>query len=124
MEKREKQKVGKEGEDFACRFLKKKGWKIIERNFRRTYGELDIVARSSDSTLVFVEVKTTGYFSPGGIQPEHQMTSAKIEKFKKIAYGYANVHQKLFSEEKGFRLDVLALTKVGNDFMVNHYENI
>ena len=124
MEKPERQKTGKEGEDFACAFLRKKGWKIIERNFRQAYGELDIVAKSLDKTLIFVEVKTTSQFRPDGVRPEDQMTRAKISKFKKIAEGYVNRYPKLVSEKMGFRLDVLALTKVGNDFIVNHYENI
>ena len=36
-------KVGKIGEDIACRYLKDKGYKIIERNFRRKWGEIDII---------------------------------------------------------------------------------
>lgn len=124
MAKTEKRSLGDEGEDFACAYLKKKGWRIIERNFLQTYGELDIVARSLDKTLVFVEVKTTGQFRPDGMHPEDQMTWAKILKFKKIAEGYVNRYPKLVSEKMGFRLDVLALTKVENDFIVNHYENI
>ena len=49
---------GKRGEDLACRFLRKRGYKILYRNFRgRRGGEIDIVCRDRD-TLVFVEVKT------------------------------------------------------------------
>lgn len=48
---------GKRGEDIAAEFLKKKGFKIIDRNFRIRGGEIDIVALEND-TLVFVEVKT------------------------------------------------------------------
>jgi len=45
------------GEDQACRFLKKKGCRILERNYRTPQGEIDIIARTKD-TLIFVEVKT------------------------------------------------------------------
>ncbi len=49
---------GKRGEDLACRFLRRRGYKILYRNFRgRRGGEIDIVCRDRD-TLVFVEVKT------------------------------------------------------------------
>ena len=49
---------GKRGEDLACRFLRRHGYKILYRNFRgRRGGEIDIVCRDRD-TLVFVEVKT------------------------------------------------------------------
>ena len=35
---------GKEGEDIACKFLKKRGYKILTRNFRTKMGEIDIIA--------------------------------------------------------------------------------
>ncbi|HEY2139119.1 MAG TPA: YraN family protein [Chthoniobacterales bacterium] len=51
-------RVGARGENLACRFLRKNGYKILYRNFRgRTGGEIDVVCRDGD-TLVFVEVKT------------------------------------------------------------------
>jgi putative endonuclease len=50
--------LGKRGENLACQFLRKNGYKILYRNFRgRTGGEIDVVCRDRD-TLVFVEVKT------------------------------------------------------------------
>lgn len=48
---------GKLGEDAACRYLKKNGYKIIERNYRYSFGEIDIIARKGE-TYVFIEVKT------------------------------------------------------------------
>jgi putative endonuclease len=46
------------GENLACQFLRKNGYKILYRNFKgRTGGEIDVVCRDRD-TLVFVEVKT------------------------------------------------------------------
>jgi putative endonuclease len=51
-------RLGKRGENLACQFLRKNGYKILYRNFRgRTGGEIDVVCRNRD-TLVFVEVKT------------------------------------------------------------------
>jgi putative endonuclease len=51
-------RLGRHGENLACRFLRKNGYRILYRNFRgRTGGEIDIVCRDRD-TLVFVEVKT------------------------------------------------------------------
>ena len=48
---------GKEGEKAAVKFLKKKGYRIIEKNYRNKTGEIDIVAEQ-DEVLVFVEVKS------------------------------------------------------------------
>ena len=51
-------RLGAHGENLACRFLRKNGYKILSRNFKpRTGGEIDVVCRHRD-TLVFVEVKT------------------------------------------------------------------
>jgi putative endonuclease len=53
----EKQKIGKIGEDCACEYLKKCGYKIIDRNYLKKWGELDVVARKRDK-VHFVEVKS------------------------------------------------------------------
>lgn len=119
--------VGKRGEDIACEYLKKRGYRILERNAREKWGELDIVALAKDKTLVFVEVKTMRPFAPGGLQPEDQMTSAKRRKFERAASLYAGFHWKLIDDKKGWRLDVVAIVLVGegrDSHDIRHYENI
>ncbi len=49
--------TGQCGEDAAAGYLKKKGYKIIERNYRNKIGEIDIIAKNKEN-LIFVEVKT------------------------------------------------------------------
>ncbi len=49
--------TGNRGENEACKYLKKKGYRILERNFRKRYGEIDIIAQKG-SVISFVEVKT------------------------------------------------------------------
>ncbi len=56
----DKQKVGNLGEDIACKFLVKHGFEIKDRNYRKKWGELDVVAKK-DNILHFVEVKTVSY---------------------------------------------------------------
>ncbi len=51
-----KRLIGLKGEELAIRFLKKRGYKIIARNFRCRHGEIDVVASEGD-TIVFVEIK-------------------------------------------------------------------
>ena len=50
-------RLGKSGEDAACRELRRRGYEILARGYRTRFGELDIVARDG-ATVVFVEVKT------------------------------------------------------------------
>jgi len=78
-------RLGRAGEDAALRFLKKNGFKIVERGFRLLRGEIDIIAYDR-ATLVFVEVKTrsgTGF----GV-PEESVTAAKQDQIRKIAQLY------------------------------------
>jgi putative endonuclease len=60
----EKRKIGDLGEELACRYLLQKGFKIVERNYWKPYGEIDIVGQIGER-LVFFEVKTVtrGTFS-------------------------------------------------------------
>lgn len=116
--------LGKEGEEYACGILVKEGYAIIERNTRMRIGEIDIIARAPDGTLVFVEVKTVKGFSSEGFHPEDHMTPKKIKNFRASASLYANARKDLVKNNAGFRLDLVALSKVGNDFVVRHYENV
>lgn len=53
----EKRKVGDMGENIACSFLKKRGFKIIERNYSKKWGEIDIITRKKN-IIHFIEVKS------------------------------------------------------------------
>ncbi len=116
--------TGREGELFAAEYLKCLGYSVVDRNHKINRGELDIIALAPDKTLVFVEVKTVLDPGDSGISAENQMSAGKRRKFEKAASLYAGSHQSLIDEEKGWRLDLIALTKYGNSFAVRHYQNI
>lgn len=118
-----KSELGQLGEDLTCEYLVKKGYKIIDRNFRQKWGELDIISKAPDKTLVFVEIKTMQE-NPGGLRPEEQLTKAKLQKLKRTASLYAGHHQELIKDNKGWRIDLLALTISGENCDIRHYENI
>jgi len=127
----QKSDVGKIGEDMAAEYLKKQGWRIVERNHRQTFGELDIVCQDLDRTLVFVEVKTMVQFGNNldgnkQIIPEDQMTRSKYLKTAKIATAYAGFNPKLIIESRGWRIDLLAIIigSAGECVNVKHYKNI
>lgn len=119
-----KSQLGKLGENIACKYLVDKGYKIIERNFRQPWGELDIIAKAPDKTLVFVEVKTMSNNNSVGLQPEDQLTKAKLKKLKRTASLYAGHYPEKIKDEKGWQIDLLALTISGENYAIKHYENI
>lgn len=57
MKKFSTQNIGEMGEEYAVKFLNKKKYKILERNYSKRYGEIDIIAENKNY-IVFVEVKT------------------------------------------------------------------
>lgn len=117
-----KQKRGNRGEELAAEYLIRKGHTILERQHRKPWGELDIIAKATDGTLVFVEVKAMGA-GGGAFTPEGNMTSAKIMKTKRAALTYANANPELSA--KGWRIDVLAIDLEGEAAQaIRHYENI
>lgn len=79
----QKSELGQLGEDLVCEYLVNKGYKLIARNFRRPWGELDIIVQDPIRVLVFVEVKTLK--ENKSLSPEENLTSAKLKKFKKAA---------------------------------------
>ena len=117
--------IGKLGEDLACRFIRQKGYRVIERNYRRPMGEIDIASLAPDGTLVIFEVKTVSGPDPR-ITAEDQMTAAKLKKLKRVAEVYvaAPQTQRLIKDDRGWRIDLLSLTIDDKNCVVKHYENI
>ena len=122
-EKTQKQKIGNFGEEEAVQYLVKKGYKIIERNHRQKWGEIDIVAISPEWVLTFVEVKALVAFKKEGISPEDNLTWAKLKKLQRTCQLYANSHSNLINE-KGWQIDLVAIDVCENKCEFRHYENI
>jgi len=98
-----RQEVGKLGEKLAQKFLKKKGYRIRETNFRCREGEIDFVAQQKDY-LVFVEVRTKSSLDFG--TPEESITQSKKAKLVASALTYISTHQNL---PPLWRIDVVAI---------------
>lgn len=83
--KSRKRSIGDFGEDIASRYLEKKGYQILERNFLKPYGEIDIIC-IKDDILIFVEVKTrkNDQFKPASLDVDYY----KKERIKKTAQAY------------------------------------
>ena len=75
--------LGALGEQLAVEHLEKLGFRILERNWRCRYGELDVIAAEGPSTAVFIEVKTRTGDGFGGL-PE-AVTPAKVRRIRRLA---------------------------------------
>lgn len=114
------QSIGKTGEDAAAVFLKGKGCRILERNFKCRLGEVDIVACDGE-TICFVEVKTRSSEDFG--LPQEAVSRQKQTQISKTALHYLKT-KKLF--EKSARFDVVSVLYKGSvpkiDLIKNAFE--
>ncbi|MDO8567553.1 MAG: YraN family protein [Dehalococcoidales bacterium] len=91
------------GEKLAGDFLKKRGYHLIETNYRCAEGEIDIIAKHRDY-LVFVEVRSKRSLDFG--TPEESITAGKIRRLRKACLRYQASHDKLPEQ---WRIDVVAI---------------
>lgn len=108
------------GENYAVTFLQKKGYKIIDRNYRKRYGEIDIIGLKNN-TLVFFEVKTRKSSQYGTAL--EAITPWKLRELKRMAEFYSLTHPRL---PQCLRIDAIGIylnieNKVST---IEHVENI
>ncbi len=109
--------TGKAGEDLAVSFLKKKGYQILETNWRIEHWEIDIIAKD-DKERVFVEVKTR--FSDKYGAPEEAITPRK----QKHLINAANLYVLRKNYEGPLRFDVVTIfMEKGNQPVIHHIED-
>ena len=110
--------LGRRGEDLAAEHLRKRGYRILDRNVRTRYGEIDIVAQDGDC-LVFVEVRT---MASAMMAPEESVTRRKQRQVASLALRYLEERGKL---EADWRADVIAIEMGpnGSTARLEHYVN-
>jgi putative endonuclease len=107
---------GNKGEEAAVDYLLTKGYSIEARNFRTKFGELDIIAKAPDGTLVFVEVKAA--VGSGCGNPLHRITPSKQRTIANMARRY------MFDREmtsQPCRIDVIGIYKGKIDHIQNAF---
>jgi len=112
-----KQLLGKEGERIAEAYLKKKGYKIVERNYRCVLGELDLIVLDR-RVLVFVEVKTrtgNGFGTP--------FEAVELRKQQKMIQAAQYFIAQKGLQQRDSRFDVVGISWPGREPMVEHIEN-
>ncbi len=110
------QRIGKWGEETATQYLIEHGYEILARNARTPYGEIDIIAKQSN-TLIFVEVKTRTSNTMG--LPEESITPRKRQHMISAAEHYAAEH-----EVDHWQIDVISIEgKPGLKPKITYFEN-
>ncbi|MCH8050290.1 YraN family protein [Patescibacteria group bacterium] len=105
-------RIGQVGEDVACRFLVKHGFSLVERNYQKKWGEIDIIARKG-KILHFVEVKTVSRENVkelkeeiDSFEPEENVHPKKLKRMSRIIQTYL-IEKNI--EEGKWQFDVLAV---------------
>lgn len=118
-----KKPLGSVGENIAANYLKRNGYRILERNFTNTFGkklgEIDIIAKKG-ACFVFIEVKTRSFSLS---MPEENINKTKIKKLSKIINIYISCNNLWNSE---WQIDAISIIidKNSGKYKLKHLKNI
>ena len=111
--------TGKLGEDLACEYLVKNGYKIIGRNYRINFGEIDIIAKKrgllADKAIHFVEVKSLS--NTETIFPEEHVNFKKQRKLRQLAEIWLSKNK--ISQNVPYQIDIISVSNDKIDFFEN-----
>lgn len=106
-----KRQLGDLGEKIACDYLKKQGYLILEQNYQKPWGEIDIISQKDKKTIVFIEVKTIeksrGSEMSKKITPETNVHFSKQQKLIRTCQTY--LLEKNYPPETAWQIDVIAI---------------
>lgn len=128
--KGKRNETGAIGEKIAVKFLKRKGLKVLEVNYLKKWGEIDIVSRETNK-VKFIEVKTVSYetrkdleeaISRGTWRPEENVHFTKIKKLSRAIESWI-VENKYLGE---WEIDVVAIRVVPREkyATIKHIQNV
>lgn len=110
--------IGRRGEEIAIEYLKRLRYRILERNYRKSFGEVDIIAKDME-TVVFIEVKTRQSARFGS--PFEAVDTRKQRQISKVAQEYLQTQG---STDVSARFDVIAIrVDRDNSFSIDHLRN-
>jgi putative endonuclease len=107
--------IGLLGEKIAFKLLSKKGYTILQKNYKTTFGEIDLIALENNN-LVFIEVKTRTGLDFG--QPYESVSKRKLHQIQKAGQIYSLKNPKL---PKSLRIDVVSIL-LSPSFEVSTFE--
>jgi len=113
---------GRWAEQKAGEYLASRGYTIVERNYRKPWGEIDIIAKKKD-VLIFVEVKANQH-PVAGFEPELRADRRKQEKIIRTARTY--ILERKLPENQEWQIDVISimLRRERGIIAVKHFRNI
>jgi len=100
--------LGKKGEDLACSFLERHGYRILAKNYKTKLGEIDIIGDNKDC-ICFIEVRSAGNKRFGS--PVHTINRTKQNQIIKAALSYVKKHG---LEDKNSRFDVVCIEDINS----------
>ncbi len=115
--KKYKQQLGKKAEVLAEKYLKRKGFQILKRNYRYGHKEIDLIGKDGNA-VVFIEVKAGRSKSFGA--PHHRVNLKKQRNLIEVAYDFI---QKENITDCDFRFDVLAISYEKSEEVIDHIKN-
>ena len=109
-------------ENYVAQYLTEKDYLILDRNYRRIWGELDIVCKKDD-LIIFIEVKANKSEAVG-FEPENRVNSEKLRRMNRVIQTYLS-HKK-YSPEQDWQIDIISLTLDRNRGVakIKHFKNI
>lgn len=113
VEDAQRKRIGRIGETIAAQFLERKGFKVVERNYRKPWGEIDIIAEKGNMVR-FVEVKAVSRESLPDVsremdyRPEEMVDARKLRKLARTAALYMEVQ----NDKREYQIDVVGVILV------------
>jgi len=112
-----RQEFGEEGERVAERWLRRRGWRVLQRRFRNGHRDIDLVAEK-DGTVAFVEVKARSGSAFG--DPVEAVDWRKQRELARSAAVWIDRHGR---PDDSYRFDVIGVLVEGNSVRIKHVEN-
>ncbi len=111
-----RKELGRTGEDIALNYLENKGWKLLHKNWRNKYGELDLIMHNQDK-IIFIEVRTKKSLQYG--TGTESVNKTKQQKIRKLAM--------MFLQDKKYynhaiRFDVVSIYFANDKINIQHVE--
>ena len=113
-----KKELGNKGEKIASDYIKEIGYEILDKNYRKREGEIDLIAEDNRE-IVFIEVKTRKSSNFG--YPEEAVNQKKTEKMIKVANLWLEEKEKF---DNSWRIDIIAIEMDTQPPKITHIKNI